>query len=207
MRYRLLGAAALVVMCQGCGEDASSTPSSTDTEVPAPAAPRVTVEGRVRDEDGEPLAAAIVEVRTGAIGTTLRTVDTLTDAGGRFTTSVTAEAGGEMLISASSDGHVDRHRRAAVSGAGTISTSLALPYASPLDCVSGICSGDGIALSGLPGTAASTCRTTPSTPPWAPGSARAMPSCTTRPATSCPRRISRSSCAANSIAASSRAGR
>lgn len=110
------------------------------------------------NEDGKFLAAATIQIHTGVIGAMRVSASTLMAADGYFTAAVTTDAGGEILIPASSDGYVDRYQRAAVSGSGAFSTRLVLPDARTLNCVSGICSGDGISLSGLPeGVTASAC--------------------------------------------------
>lgn len=130
-----------------------------DTANPDTASFTVMVNGSVRDEYGEHIAAAVVMVRTGTIGDMRESAGTLTNAEGRFTAEVDVDAGGEMLISARSEGHVDQYQRVAVSDNVALSVDLTLPVADAMTCVSGICSTDGISLTGLPDGVTGSART------------------------------------------------
>jgi hypothetical protein len=133
-----LGALALTSL--GCSDDKDSQPESTGQ----------VVSGTVFDEGGQPLPNVSITFRTGVFGALTQTGTAETDAQGKYSALVDGKSGQTLLISARADGYVDAHQRSALSGTSALSASLTLTYADAMKCISGTCSGDGIALSGLP---------------------------------------------------------
>lgn len=134
----LLGALALTAL--GCSDDKTSQPEATGQ----------VVSGTVFDEGGQPLPNVSITFRTGVFGALTQTATTETDAQGKYSALVDGKSGQTLLISARADGYVEAHQRSAFSGTDALSASLILSFADAMKCISGTCSGDGIALSGLP---------------------------------------------------------